>query len=309
MPEKLPAHFLELVQDALLKSYWRRRTFRAALRRNGIAEAFLATWAAEESKRQLLDRLFPTLEKSERGPGLIKQLAVHLADQITFPDLQGWPDEKAKFAAAREATGALKAYIERERSSVEVERARKAIREEATKQREKKIASRQALEKLQARLTELHAKVGTQQGGYAFQDWFFDLVAFSELEHRRPYVSDGRQIDGSVTHEGTTYLVELKFTNSQTGAPDIDTFLSKVGSKADNTMGLFVSMAGYSSVAINQASKPKTPLLLLESSHVFLVLQGVWELPELIARVRQHASQTSEAYLPAAKLSGQGADD
>lgn len=303
MAEKLPAHFLELVQDALLKSYWRRRTFRSALRRNGIAESFLATWSEDESKRQLLDRLFPALEKSEKGPGLIKQLGVHLADQVTFPDLKGWPDENQKITAASEAVAALKEYIKRERSSTEIERARKAIREEAARQREKQIASRQALEKLQAQLTNLHARVGTQEGGYAFQEWFYDLVAFFELEHRRPYVSDGRQIDGSVTHNGTTYLVELKFTNNQTGAPDIDTFFAKVNTKADNTMGFFVSMAGYSSVAISQASMPKTPLLLLDSSHVFLVLQGIWTLPELVARVRQHASQTSEAYLPATKLS------
>ena len=136
----------------------------------------------------------------------------------------------------------------------------------------------------------MHSKAGTPEGGYAFQEWFFDLVKFFDLEHRRPYVTDGRQIDGSVTHEGTTYLVELKFTNSQCGAPEVDIFLAKVNSKADNTMGLFVSMAGYSSVAISGASKAKTPLLLLDASHIFLVLQGLWALPELISRLRQHAS-------------------
>ena len=303
MPEKLPPHFLELAQAALLNSYWRRKAFRAALRRNGVAESFLSTWAQEESKRQLLDRLFPALEKAEKGPSVIKQLAVHLADQVTFPDLMGWPDEKEKLAAARQAVAALKAYIERERSSAEVERNRQAIREETARQRAVRVASRQALDKLQQAVTELHAKVGTQAGGYAFQDWFFDLVQFFDLENRRPYVIDGRQIDGSITHEGTTYLVELKCTDGQTGAPDIDTFLAKINTKADNTMGLFVSMGGYSSVAISEASKAKTPLLLLDASHVFLVLQELWELPELIARVRQHASQTSEAYLPASKLS------
>ncbi len=303
MTEKLPAHFVELVQDALLKSYWRRRTFRNALRRNGVAERFLATWAEDESKRQLLDRLFPALENAERGPSVIKQIAVHLADQVSFPDLTGWPDEKEKVTAAKAAVIALKAYIDRERSAAEVARARQAIREEAERQRAEKLASRQALEKLQARVADLHSRIGTQDSGYAFEDWFFDLVQFFDLEHRRPYKTSGRQIDGSITHEGTTYLVELKFTNDQTGAPDIDTFFAKVSSKADNTMGVFVSMAGFSSTAIAEASKPKTPLLLLDAAHVFLVLQGLWELPELISRLRQHASQTSEAYLPTPQLS------
>ncbi|MDZ7919360.1 hypothetical protein [Rhodoferax sp.] len=67
MAEKLPSHFVELVQDALLKSYWRRKAFRNVLRRNGVAEAFLDGWAEDESKRQLLDRLIPALERAERG--------------------------------------------------------------------------------------------------------------------------------------------------------------------------------------------------------------------------------------------------
>jgi hypothetical protein len=303
MAEKLPSHFVELVQDALLKSYWRRKAFRNVLRRNGVAEAFLDGWAEDESKRQLLDRLIPALEQAERGRIVIKQLAVHLADQAAFPDLMGWADEKEKIASAKLAVSALKTYIDRERSTAEIEVARVAIREEAARQRAEKVASQLDLAKLQGRLTELLPQVGTQPGGYAFEKWFYDFVKFFDVDHRLPYKADERQIDGSVTIDGTTYLVELKFTANQTGIGDIDSFMAKVNNKADNTMGLFVSMAGYSSVAISQASKPRTPLLLLDSGHVFLALQGLWEFPELVSRVRQHASQTSEAYLLANKLS------
>ena len=305
MTERLPAHFVEFVQDALLKSYWRRKAFRNILRRNGVAEKFLASWSEDESKRQLLDRLLPALESAEKGAAVIKQLAVHLADQVSFPDLTGWPDEAEKVAAAKAAVAALKTYIDRERSAAETARARQAIREEAERQRAERLASQQGLAQLQSRVTALHSAIGAPESGYAFEDWFYDLVRFFDLEHRRPYKTNGRQIDGSITHEGITYLVELKFTSDQTGAPDIDTFFAKVSSKADNTMGVFVSMAGFSSTAISEASKPRTPLLLLDASHIFLVLQGLWELPELISRLRQHASQTSEAYLHASSLTQQ----
>jgi hypothetical protein len=299
----LPPHFVELVQDALLKSYWRRKAFRNALRRNGVTENFLATWHADESKRDLLNRLMPALEATERGPAVIKQLAVHLADQVSFPDLTGWSDEVEKIQSAKAAVAALKAYIDKERSAAEVQRARAAIRVEAERQRQAKIKSQQDLAKLQARIIELHRLAGTQDGGYQFEEWFFDLAMFFDIDCRRPYRVDGRQIDGSLTIEGTTYLVELKFTNSQTDAADIDTVMAKVTTKADNTMGLFVTMSGYTQVAIAEASRPRTPLLLVDSTHIFSVLQGLWELPELIGRLRQHASQTSEAYLPGSQLS------
>jgi len=147
-------------------------------------------------------------------------------------------------------------------------------------------------------------RMGSQQAGYDFQAWFYDLMDFCEIANRRPYVHDGRQIDGSITHQGTTYLVELKFTREQAAATDVDTFLKKVTDKADNTMGIMLSMSGYSSTAIKSASGPRTPLLLLDHAHVFLVLTGSMEFRAVLERVRRHSSQTGEAFLKAEHFGG-----
>lgn len=138
---------------------------------------------------------------------------------------------------------------------------------------------------------------------YKFQDWFYDLLDFSEIPNRKPYVHNGRQIDGSLTISGTTYLVELKFTAEQASAPDIDTFYKKVTTKADNTMGIMVSISGYSSVARKEASGDRTPLLLLDHGHIYLVLGGMMGLADLIDRIRRHASQTGEAHLSVSDFS------
>ena len=96
--------------------------------------------------------------------------------------------------------------------------------------------------------------------------------------------------------------MELKFTSSQSAAPDIDSLLAKLSNVADNTMGLMVSMSGYSSVAVTQASGKKTPLILVDSSHVMAVLHGGWKFGELVARLRRHVSQTGDAYLSVGAL-------
>ena len=150
---------------------------------------------------------------------------------------------------------------------------------------------------------DLGRELGSQEAGYKFQSWFYDLLDFSEISNRKPYVHDGRQIDGSVTVSGTTYFVELKFTTKQADASDIDTFHKKVTTKADNTMGIMISISGYSSVARQEASGERTPLLLLDHGHLYLVLGGVMGLADVIERVRRHASQTGEAYLPASEFS------
>lgn len=117
-------------------------------------------------------------------------------------------------------------------------------------------------------------------------------------------MNNGRQIDGSITISGTTYLVELKFTREQAGAPDIDSLMQKVNDKADNTMGIMVSISGYSSVAVTGASGRKTPLLLIDHRHIYFLLAGSAMLGELVDRVRRHASQTGEALLPPEQFGG-----
>lgn len=303
MPASLPAHYLHLVQDAALKSFWRRDALNDFLRRCGVAEQFLATWSKEETKRDLLKRIFPRLERSTKGPEVIGRMARELAEQKVFPDLDGWEDAEQKLKAARSAVAALAEYISRDREERQRARAQAEVRRRAAEARAETAQRLGNLSILESRLNELALQLGSQSAGYAFQDWFYDLVAHFEIPARRPYVVDGRQIDGSLTVEGTTYLIETKFTAEQACAPDVDTFLIKIGDKADNTMGVMVSMSGYSSVAVKQASKPKTPLLLMDYNHVYLVLNGSWKLSELVARLRRHASQTTEAYLPATALS------
>lgn len=302
MNTRLPSHFIDLVRDALLKSFWRKPTLRQFLLRHHVKEVFLATWAPDETKRELLDRLFPKLEATQAGQKVIKQIAISLADQIAFPDLKGWEDESEKQRAASEAVAALKAYLVKAKAEETSHKEKEAIREAAQKQKEKRRQQCQSLDKLEDCLLALVPSQGTQQGGYDFQTWFYDLVEFYEVPCRRPYINVGRQIDGTVTVEGTTYLVELKFPQNQSGATDIDSLLAKLTNVADNTMGLMISMAGYSSVAINQASGKKTPLILMDYGHVMALLQGAWKLGELISRLRRHVSQTGEAYLAMSSL-------
>lgn len=302
MPERLPAHFLDLVADSLLHSFWRKRALRAFLRRMGIKESFLATWNEDETKRDFIYRMFPPLEKSDAGQRVIRDLARELSEQVKFPDLDGWEESAQMKLRAADAVRALKAYLAKQRQEAQEEQARIDARRRAQAAREERAKQQSDLDSLRARLDALALKIGSALAGYEFQQWFFDLVGFFELIHRRPYVTDGRQIDGSVSVDGTTYLVELKFTADQAGAPDIDTFFKKVVDKADNTMGIMVSIAGYSSVAIDGASVPKSPLLLLDHGHLYAVLSGTVSFKDLVARVRRHSSQTSRAYLQAAQM-------
>jgi hypothetical protein len=231
-------------------------------------------------------------------------MAVFLADQTSFPDLRNWEDSTLKIAEATKSVNELKSYLRRQGEEIKSEKEREQIKTQAHEERQRVQRAQTDRTKLDERLKVLHSLVGTQKGGYDFQDWFYDALDFSEIVNRRPYVSNGRQIDGSLNIDGTTYLVELKFTAAQADATDIDSFKAKIESKADNTMGVMLSISSYSSVAISEASGRKTTLLLLDASHVYLFLAGGVKLSDVITRVRRHAAQTGEAFLAVGKFSG-----
>jgi Restriction endonuclease/Effector-associated domain 1 len=295
--QRLPAHYLELLSDALLKVYWYKASFRAALRRAEIPEGLLATWAPEETKRDFWERLLPSLETTDTGIRVLVRLADAVGEQKTFPDLERMEDSELRIKSARKAIADLNDYRQRQRENAQEQREEKKNRESVRKARAESIARQHNLDSLNARLDGLATQVGSQEAGYEFEKWFYDLMDYFEIDNRRPYTIDGRQIDGSITVEGTTYLVELKFTSNQSDAPDIDSFKNKVVTKADNTMGIMVSISGYSSVAIKEASRDKTPLLLLDFKHLYMLFTGSLRFAEMVARVRRHSSQTGQAYL------------
>ncbi|WP_440073873.1 restriction endonuclease [Pseudomonas fragariae (ex Marin et al. 2024)] len=304
MAVKITPHLVQLAYEAALKSFWRKESLRKFLRQTHVAESHLATWSPDERKRDFLDRTFAALQRTDKGKMVIGQMATYLAEQSTFPDLRNWEDSAVKIQDASKAVAELKALIACQTEEVRSERERDAAKARAREEREVAQRQRASISDLKQRLEDLAPQMGTAPGGYAFQDWFYDFLVFSEVQHRRPYNTGGRQIDGSITVDGTTYLVELKFTAAQAGAPDIDIFRGKVESKADNTMGVFVSMAGYSSVAVNDASGKKSTLLLLDSSHMYLILTGGMQCLDVIRRIRRHAAQTGEAFLPVSSFGG-----
>jgi hypothetical protein len=305
MLQKLAPGFVALTQDACLKAHWRRSALRSFLLQHGISESKLASWDTEESKRDFLQRLFQGLVsiRDNKGHAVILAMARSLVEMRYFPDLENWEDSAEKISAAHKAVERVRDAVRQMDQEVTNASERDRRRKEAQDQRTAAIAATQTLGRLYGELTDLAPRQGTQEAGYAFERWFYDLVVFFEIQARPPYTASGRQIDGSLTLDGTTFLIETKFTKTRTDAPDVDAFMSKITRKADNTMGILISMSSFTETAVREASRDRTPMLLMDYAHFFnLVLNGRMSLPDVIRRMKRHASQTGEAFLPASSF-------
>ena len=296
---------LHLIEDAALKSFWRKPPLRNFLRRSGVSAAMLAAVPESMTKRELLNEIVPKLEGLASGRIALEKMGRELAAQTTFPDLVGFEGTKEWTENAKQVVAALKSAITEADRDAEAEAKADAARDASRKRGAEIAATLMTMEKLKSQFETLcKEKLGTQDGGYEFETWFFDMVQFFEIVCRRPYrTEEKRQIDGSLTLEGTTYIVELKFEGKPANVTDTAIFLKKVQDKSDNTMGIMIAASGFDEGAINDASGPRSPLLLFDAMHLYLVLMGQMTLPEVISRVRRHSSQYGKAFLPAARFS------
>jgi len=196
MKVRLTPYYIDLVYEACLKSFWRKKTLARFLRQCRVSEAFLGGWVPDESKRDLLDRLFAALPTNDDGRAALLRMAKLLMEQRSFPDLQNWEDSAQKIKDAHDAVSRLRIHHEKQEDELKTEESSRRARAEFKKKQDEITRSQRSLQSLADRLNELGQHLGTQKAGYAFQDWFYDLLDFFEVPNRRPYVHGGRQIDG-----------------------------------------------------------------------------------------------------------------
>src|ERR1700756_668194 len=103
MATAITPRLIELTYEATLKSFWRKSALRKFLHASNLPEMLLAGWAADESKRDFLDRIFRDLQTTDRGKATIFQMARHLSEQTTFPDLRNWEESTQMTADATTA--------------------------------------------------------------------------------------------------------------------------------------------------------------------------------------------------------------
>ena len=300
---RLTPYFISLTEDACIYSFHRKKTFSRFIAIHNPSAHGVRNYTGNTTKREYIEEIFGAIidRNDKLGHSFIYNIAKSLTEMKSFPDLKGWEESPLMIERAYKAVEALKIEFDK-LSTVDDEELKIRERQKAHKHESKILIEKQdKLNSIIHSLDRLLQDIGSQKAGYAFQDWFYDLADYYEIQNRRPYVdSHKRQIDGSITINGTNFLVETKFTTGPTGSEDIDIFLSKIQRKADNTMGILLSISGFNENAKKNASRDRTPLLLMDHSHLYnIIFQGVLGLDETIERILRHASQTGDSFLPA----------
>lgn len=102
-----------------------------------------------------------------------------------------------------------------------------------------------------AALETLAGGMTAQTRGRKFEKWLTKLLSQDHLEPRTSFRPKGEEVDGSFLHGGRYCLLEAKWWENTVPASAIYQFKGKVDGKLVGTLGVFVSMSGYSSDAVD----------------------------------------------------------
>lgn len=178
---------------------------------------------------------------------------------------------------------------------------------EATRNKDNKNRNLMELElkKLFEMYDELTRSNEPQRRGYLLQEILRRLFALNRFDVKKSFQRNdgGEQIDGGFMFDGWYYLVECKWTKTQSQTRDLDSLLGKVNRGGKQLMGLFLSIEGWSVHVVPLLKQnPEKCIILMDGSDLYNVLSGKISLGTLIKEKLSWLNQKSEPFLSAISL-------
>jgi len=301
--QKIAPAALIALKRALTGVYWYKNDLRAFLTGALRDPRILSRINWDDYKRDIVARVVDEMVASpDRHRNELIDLMTEVAKVDDFSHLARLDNGAEKVREARDAVNALRKAMEGHEEII-ADRRRAAERTAAAQaQATATLEVRQKLDELKLRFVSL-VSANLQQRGYDLEALLRELFELFDLDPRASFRVVGEQIDGGFTFDSTDYLFEGKWQRELVAAGDLYDLGGKLAGKLDNTLGLFLSINGYSRDGIAAyARSVRRLLLLMDGSDLLAVLEDRIRLPDLLLRKRRHASQTGEIFFTVADI-------
>ena len=138
-----------------------------------------------------------------------------------------------------------------------------------------------------------------RQRGYRFEQLLNGLLVADALDPRTSFKPSGEQIDGSFFFDGTVFLLEAKWQAGAIPASELYGFKGKVDGKLLGTLGVFISMSGYSEDAVDALTLGKSlNLILFDQADIDAIVRENFGFREVLRRKMRAAAEQGLVYLP-----------
>jgi hypothetical protein len=202
-----------------------------------------------------------------------------------------------KAERARKAVEALRQYTEGHFSIRQEEERIKRNREKYLEKLENQSEFKERLSNINSQFITLINSNNHQQRGFKLEKLMRDLFDLFDMDPKSSFRNTGEQIDGAFTFDNIDFLFEAKWEDGFIGAKELDSLAAKVNRKLDNTLGLFLSINGFSEQGVAaHSSSERRKILLMDGSDLMAILDGRIDLQRLLRRKKREAAQTGNIY-------------
>lgn len=285
---------IDAVAECLRTFYWYKNDLRSFLLRAAIPQQIVGQLNWDGLKRDIARSLLDGISRDPSKKIMLDKLIEALVEQNErFPHLARQDDGPRMVQDAYSALTTLKGLLGKQSVVDRAERAKREHRTESART-EDVVRQRQAtLSGLNARFMALFASNDPHKRGYDFQTLLRDLFALYDLEPSGSFAMPGQQTDGAIKLDGTVMLLEARRKADLTPPAENREFRSKVHEKLDGTLGLFVSMSGFTDEAIQAASGggSRMVVILADGSDFAPVFSGQLDLLEVLRRKHRRAAE------------------
>lgn len=301
--KRLSPAAINALKEALCSIYWYKNELRSFLTFSVNDRALISTLNWDNYKRQIVSDLVDILcADQDKYLSSLTKLCYETINIKNFSHLERLDGGVQKAQRARDAVSQLKEMVEPHQKILKEQEQIKKRKKEYDQRLKQNTAVREKLSVLNTRFMSVAMSANPQSKGYDLEKLMYDIFELFDLDPRASFRNVGEQIDGAFVLEGTEYLFEAKWHQSPIGAQDLDAFSSKIKRKLDNTLGVFLSMNGFSEDGIKAHSIGRPNLILMDGSDLMAVLEERIDFTNLLIRKKRHAAQTGEIYLPVHKL-------
>lgn len=303
LAKKISPSALLALKEALAAVYWYKNDLRAFLSASLSDSAVVATLNWSAVKREIAWEVVDRLSKNEaNNQEILLWLMKHVSELSDFSHLLQLDDGEIKARRAKASVTALRTQIQgidallNDRADVEAKRREYEVAQKRV------TGTSQALEELKRSYMSLVVSTDPHNRGYELEKLLGRLFEIFDLDPKASFRVVGEQIDGAFTFENTDYLLEAKWQKEPIGVKDLDSLQSKVSRKLENTLGLYISINGFSQDGLAAFLRNRPNIYLCDGADLMAVLEARIGLKELLMRKRREASQTGNIYLPVSEV-------
>jgi hypothetical protein len=253
------------------------------------------------SKREAGALLLEALGKTAEDGPVVRDLIAIAARWDAFHLAQNEYAARAVVQKARELNGILAEEEARER----FEQEQRALEAAERVRKEKQAVLRKQSALLLAQFDQASLGDDPHHRGYLLEDLLnrlFDLHDFPVIRAFRRN-NGSEQIDGAFEMDGWHYLVECRWRAKLSDICDLDGLTGKVGRSGRQTMGLFLSINGWSAQLPGLLKQnPNKSVILMEGYDLRSVLDRRADLRRLMKAKVRALNLDAEPYFPVSRL-------